>query len=150
MHEFLNAIYLPNPPSRWVLSQTLLDVEAACVQIETMERLQTCQSLTLLIDSWEDLLRRSLYGIVAAGVSEYPIILSLEDMSGQRGSAEKLFQLADRSLQKMEINPRQVLGVTTDDPTVMRAFRRLFEEKYPWVVVSFALILFTTFIKLLF
>ena len=136
LQEFLNAVrpsYVL--PSRWMLSHTLLDAEAARIQAETIQNIQNRQSLTLLIDGWEDLLRRSVYGTVLAGVGEYPIILSLDDISGQRGSAEKLLQLAEHSLQKMEVDPRSVLGLTTDDPSVMRAFRRLFTKKYPWVVV---------------
>ena len=87
-----------------MLSHILLDAEAAHIQAETIQNIQNRQSLTPLIDRWEDLLCQSVYGTVLAGVGEYHIILSLDDISNQRGSVEKLLQLAEHSLQKIEVD----------------------------------------------
>ncbi|KIK75104.1 hypothetical protein PAXRUDRAFT_94925, partial [Paxillus rubicundulus Ve08.2h10] len=82
-HIFLNTIRPSyNPPSRYVLSHNLLDSEAVRVQQEDIERLKNCKKLTLLLDGWEDLLKRSLYGSVAVEVNQHPVVLSLDDMTG--------------------------------------------------------------------
>ena len=139
--DFLNSLHPSySLPSHFTLANTLLDAEMARVDTETIQQLKGCRTLTLLIDGWEDKLRRSLYGTVIAGVGEYPVILGLDDMSGKRGSADKLVELAEQSLQKMEVNHQTLFGLTTDDPSVMRAFRRQFQVKYPWVIVSFYII----------
>ena len=113
-----------------------MDAEAARVETDTIAQLKNRQCLTLLIDGWEDKLCRSLYGTVIAGVGEHPVILGLDDISGIRGSADKLLDLAEWSLWRMEVDMGTVLGLTTDDPSVMRSFRRQFTAKYPKVIVS--------------
>ena len=94
--------------------------------------------LTLLLDGWEDRLRRSLYGSVAVEVGHDPIVLALEDMTGVRGTAENLVTVSQKALKRMEIGSgKNLIAVTTDNPTVMQAFRRKFKEAYPWVLVSY-------------
>ena len=89
--DFLRPSYLA--PSRYVLSHTIMDGEAARVQIEEVDRIKQRKRLMLLIDGWEDKLKRSLYGIVASEVNQYPVVLSLQDLTGHRGSAEKLIEI---------------------------------------------------------
>ncbi|KAG1735804.1 hypothetical protein EDB19DRAFT_1830154 [Suillus lakei] len=60
----------------------LLDSEAARVKLEEVDRPKGRRLLTLLLNGWEDMLRRSLYGSLAAEVKQHPIILALEDMMG--------------------------------------------------------------------
>ncbi|KAG1837559.1 hypothetical protein DFJ58DRAFT_862853 [Suillus subalutaceus] len=90
-HEFINVIRPSyHIPSCYVLSRHLLDSEAVRVQQEEINRLKERKCLTLLLDVWEDLLRRSLYGSLAVEVNHPPVVLALENMTGQRGTAENL------------------------------------------------------------
>jgi hypothetical protein len=66
-----------------------MDAEAARAQVEDMTRLKARKCLTLLFDGWEDKLQRSLYGTVAAEHGEPPSVLSLDELTGSRGTAEQ-------------------------------------------------------------
>jgi hypothetical protein len=124
-------------PSRYVLSHMLLDSEAAHVQIEELEHLKKRKRLTFLFDGWDDRLRRSLYGSVASEVNHFPVVLSLDDMTGSRGSAEKLLDVAQKGLKNMELEDgKRFIACTTDNLTVMQAFRRKFQAIYFWILVS--------------
>lgn len=93
--------------------------------------------LTLLIDGWEDILKRSLYGSVAAQVGQYPSVLSLTDMTAQRASAENVFNAAKDALTVMGLGDgRNFIAATTDNPTVMQSFRRKFKAEFFWVLVT--------------
>lgn len=59
-----------------------MDSEIAHVQMEDIARLKGRKRLTYLLDGWEDKIRRSLYGSMAAEVNQHPVVLSLEDMTG--------------------------------------------------------------------
>jgi hypothetical protein len=113
-----------------------MDAEAARVQIEEIDRLKKGKRLTLLFDGWEDKLRRSLYGTVTAQVGEYPTVLSLDDLTGHRGSANKYLETAKKAMKNMEIEDgRNIIALTTDNPTVMQSFRGKFKSDYHWVLV---------------
>ncbi|KAG2336964.1 hypothetical protein BDR05DRAFT_978652 [Suillus weaverae] len=81
---------------------------------QKIDRLKARRLLTLLLDGWEDKLRQSLYGSLAAEVKQHPIILALEDMTGK---AMKAMEIGDA---------RKIIAVTTDNPT--------FQNKYYWVL----------------
>ncbi|KAJ7214045.1 ribonuclease H-like domain-containing protein [Mycena pura] len=93
------------------------------------------RSGTYIVDGWEDELRRSLYGSAVARVGEPSIIMGLQDLTGHRGSAEKILDASEVALSEMCIeNASCLLAAVTDDPNVMKAFRRLFEQRYPWII----------------
>lgn len=96
------------------------------------------RSGTLLIDGWEDELRRSLYaGTAAARVDEPTIIMGLHDVTGNRGNASKILEAADIAMAEMGIeDARCFLAAVTDNPNVMKAFRKMLETKYCWLIVS--------------
>ncbi|KAJ7602520.1 ribonuclease H-like domain-containing protein [Mycena rosella] len=92
--------------------------------------------VTLLFDGWEDKLRRSLYGTVGTGMDECPSLISLDNMSGYRGSADKYMETIVGGLEKMEMaDAKNVIALTTDNPSVMQSFRRKFQARFPWVLV---------------
>lgn len=129
-----------NVPSRYVLSHTIMDAEAARAQVEEIARLKSRKKLTLLFDGWEDKLRRSLYGTVAAQLGTPPTVLSLDELTGHRGSAVKYLETLKGALKKMDMSEaRNIIALCTDDPTVMRALRRLFGADYYWVLVRFSI-----------
>ncbi|KAI5982193.1 ribonuclease H-like domain-containing protein [Pisolithus albus] len=80
-----------------------MDSELCRVQLEEIIHLKGRKRLTYLIDGWEDRLKRSLYGSIAAEVNQYPVILSLHDMTGHRSSADRLLEVSELALKKMEI-----------------------------------------------
>ncbi|KAJ7218364.1 ribonuclease H-like domain-containing protein, partial [Mycena pura] len=101
------------------------------------------RSGTLLIDGWEDELRRSLYGTAAARVDEPTIVMGLHDVTGNRGNASKvricmsatLLEAADIVMAEMGIeDARCFLAAVTDNPNVMKAFRKMLETKYCWLI----------------
>ena len=118
------------------MSTSILEGEYARILEENIAELSKRKLVTLLIDGWEDLSHRSLYGTVAAGVEQYPIILSLDELTGQRGNAEKILETAVGAITKSEIPLRHILAIVTDNPSVMRSMRKKFIEKYPWALVS--------------
>ncbi|KIJ10916.1 hypothetical protein PAXINDRAFT_16138 [Paxillus involutus ATCC 200175] len=114
-----------------------MDAELCRVQLEEVARVKERKRLTFLLDGWEDLLKRSLYGALAAEINQYPIILKLADMTGRRGSAEKLLEVSEHALKVMDMeDAKNFIATTTDNPTVMQAFRKKFKDKFYWVLVS--------------
>jgi len=100
-----------------------MDSEAARVHLEELDCVKKSKKLTYLIDRWEDLLKRSIYGSVAAEVGKYPTVLSLEDMTGYRATAEGIMVAAEKAMQEMDLlNGKSFIAITTDNPTVMQAF----------------------------
>ncbi|KAJ7447979.1 hypothetical protein FB451DRAFT_1533637 [Mycena latifolia] len=93
------------------------------------------QLLTLLEDGWEDRLKRSIYGVIAAGIDTFPVVMSLDDLTRERGNATKCLDIAVNSLQLMGVpDARNFIGLTTDNPTTMQSFRCLFQHKFFWVL----------------
>ena len=124
--------------SRNVMSTIFLDSEASRVHLDVVNTLQMMKrSGTFIIDGREDDLRRSLYGSAVARVGEPTLVLGLEDLTGHRGSALKILEAADTAMEEMGIEKAScILGLVTDNPSVMKAFRKSFVNKYPWVIVS--------------
>ncbi|KAJ7509410.1 hypothetical protein B0H11DRAFT_1901529 [Mycena galericulata] len=95
LDEFLHDL------RRFALTHNLLDAEAADVFLREADRLKSSKLLTMLEDGWEDQVKRSIYGNVAAGIDAFPIIMSLNDMTGERGNAPKCLDIALEALQLM-------------------------------------------------
>ena len=108
----------------------------ARVHIEEVERLKSGSCFTLITDGWEDKMKRSLYATIVAKVGELPIILSLEDMTGKRGSADNILKVILNGMEKMGLSPRNCLALTTDNPTVMSSVRTKFVLLFTWILVS--------------
>ena len=106
------------------------------MNLEDLERIQAWRQLTLLFDGWEDILRWNLYGTVGAGIRKFPIVLSLDNMTGRWGTAQGYLETIKGAMCKMGIaGGQQVLALTTDNPTVMQAFQRDFQKEFNWVLV---------------
>lgn len=104
--------------------------------LKETERLKEMSLLTLMTDGWEDVVKHSVYGSLLAELGVRPFILGLSDLTGERGTALKILEVVELALKKKGATARQLICVVTDNPQVMRAFRRLFQERYPWVLVS--------------
>ena len=59
-----------------------LPAEEARVFKEDLLRLEGRNNLTYLMDGWEDAQKRSIYRSMAAEVSQFPIVLGLEELTG--------------------------------------------------------------------
>jgi hypothetical protein len=113
-----------------------MDAEAARVQLKDLKYLETRSKLMLLIDEWEDVLRRSLYGFVVAEVKEQPVVLTLEDFTGERATAEGLKIASVKALEEMDLkDAKKLIAVTTDNPTVMVLYRKKMVSKFHWLLV---------------
>lgn len=135
--EFLNALRpMYKAPSRFVLSTSILDAEASRVMLKNMEDLKDRKFLTLLVDGWEDVAGRSLYGTVVAEPGKQPVVLGLTDLTGKRATADAIVDVCNENRQKMGIEPRQIAALCTDNPSTMISARRKWETMYPWVIVS--------------
>ncbi|KAI5995785.1 hypothetical protein F5J12DRAFT_785554 [Pisolithus orientalis] len=107
-------------------ANTRLLHEAVQVQEEDLLRLKPRKKLTLLLDGWEDQLKQSLYGSVAVEVNHHPIVLALEDMT-----------ISQKAMEKLEIDDgKNLIAVTTDNPTVMQAFCQKFQEIHPNTLIG--------------
>ncbi|KAJ7080858.1 hypothetical protein C8R44DRAFT_754211 [Mycena epipterygia] len=115
LSEFLHDLRPSyDAPKRFPLTHTLLDAEASS------------KLLTLLQDGWEDRLKRSIYDVIAAGIDSFPIVMSLDDLTGERGKAPKCLDIAVKSLELMgDLEARNFIALTTDNPTTMQSFHRL-------------------------
>ncbi|KAK7008485.1 DUF659 domain-containing protein [Favolaschia claudopus] len=114
--------------SRYVASRVHLQA------VEDLYKLN--REATLLIDGWEDLLRRSLYGKAAARIGQPSTILGLKDVTGQCGQATTILETAESAMADMGIeNASCFLALVTDNPNVMKSFRKLFEKKYIWILI---------------
>ena len=106
-----------------------MDAEAACVQVEEIAWLHSCNLLTMLFDGWEDKLHHSLYGTITSEVGQYPTVLSLEELTGFCGSADKYLETTINAMTKMDLGDGvRFIAVTTDDPNVMWAFGKNLKE----------------------
>lgn len=123
-------------PSAYTCAQKLLPAEDLRVAAFEMKRLSLMRCITLLVDGWDDTIRRSLYGTLACEREETPVMLGLEDMTGQRGSSEAVLKVVENAMTSMDVNGNQVIAAVSDDPTTMRKYRRLLEAKYPKIIVS--------------
>ncbi|KAJ7763164.1 hypothetical protein DFH07DRAFT_770895 [Mycena maculata] len=136
LDEFLHDLRPSyDSPGQFPLTHTLLDAEAADAFLCEADRLQSSKFLTLLEDGWEDRTKHSIYGTVAAGIDSFPIIMALNDLMGERGNAPECLDIAIESLCLMgDPNAKNFIGLTTHNPTTMQSFRRLFQEKYFWIL----------------
>ena len=91
------------PSSQCDLSYTILDGEAARVQLKEMDRVKNKKLLTYIIDGQEDFIKQSLYGSIVSEGNKYPVLLSLDDITGYQGSANTIFATALKALGCMEL-----------------------------------------------
>jgi hypothetical protein len=140
VHE-LRPLYLL--ATRWKLSHSLLDSEAAHVKLEDTNRLKKFLCGTLLVDGWEDKLKHSLYGYVLARVKEYPVVLSLESFMRKCVTAERIFQGEIDAFSSMAISnddiKKLLIAITTDNPTTMVAAQGKYVNRFPWILIWISL-----------
>ncbi|RDB15798.1 hypothetical protein Hypma_003642 [Hypsizygus marmoreus] len=125
--EFIRPTY--KPPTRYVLTERYLPAEESRVVSEDIKRLEGRKYMTYLIDGWEDVTRRSVYGSLLAEVDEYPVVLGLSELTGMRATADNIVELSNKALRLKQVHPGSIIAVCTDNPTTMQAFRRRWTAK---------------------
>lgn len=124
-----------DPATRYVMTERYLLAEEARAFNEDIKQLEGRSNLTYLMDGWEDIQRRSIYGTMLAEVGKFPIVLGLEELTGIRATADNLLSLSDRALAKKEVDISNVIASCTDNPTTMQAFRCKWALLHPWIIV---------------
>ena len=87
------------------------------------------------MDGWEDAQRRSIYGSMVAEVSQFPVVLGLEELTGVWGTADTLIEVTNHALLKKSIKPTSIIAVCTDNPTTMQAFRKRWITQHTWILM---------------
>jgi hypothetical protein len=73
-------------------------------------------------------------------MGQYPTVLSLDELTGQRGVADNYMEVARRAIKNMGVeNGRNFITLITDNPTVMQVFHTKFGTTFHWVLVSLVL-----------
>ncbi|KAF8162669.1 ribonuclease H-like domain-containing protein [Crassisporium funariophilum] len=101
---------------------------------QDIKDLQGRNNLTYLMDGWEDIQQRSVYGSMLAEVLEFPVVLGLEELTRVRATAENLHQLSNRAVAKKNVKTTSIIAVCTDNPTTMQAFCRMWTQEHPWII----------------
>lgn len=89
---------------------------------EDVKHLEGRKNLTYLTDGWEDVQHWSVYGLMLAEVSRFPVVLGLEELNGRHAIADNIMELSNCTLVKKSIDPKSIIAVCTDNPTTMQAF----------------------------
>ena len=64
-----------------------------------------------------------------------PVVLGRSDLTGHRGTAEKLLEVLEHAMKKSGLDWSQIIALITDNPTVMKALRRLAMGSHPHIIV---------------
>ena len=105
------------------------------MRLINMDEMKERTGMTLLCDGWEDAAGRSIYATVLAEVGQPPIVIGLTDMSGERATAKKIVEVVTMNLEKMGVDPKKISAFCTDNPSVMVAVRRQWEQAHPMSIV---------------
>ncbi|KAF5328020.1 hypothetical protein D9758_018021 [Tetrapyrgos nigripes] len=119
----------------YVLTHTVMDGEYAQVHLAECDWLKEHKMHTILHDGWEDKAGHALGGTVAANNKAPPVVLRLEDMTADRASADRHCQSIKLGIQKMELNVKTIIAITTDNPTVMQSAWNKLETEYHWILM---------------
>ena len=107
--------------------ERLLPAEEARTFAEDVQQLEGRNNLTYLMVGWDDSQRCSIYSCMIAEVSEFPMVLGLEELTGIQGTADNLVDVANKA----------IVAVCTDNPAMMLAFRRKWTNQHSWILVCF-------------
>src|SRR5258708_440381 len=83
-------------------------------------------------------------------VSQFPVVLGPEELTGVRTTVDQLVEVANHALVKKNVKPTSIIAVCTDNPTTMQAFQRKWTTGQSWILVSFKLFKILSKLKILF
>lgn len=123
-----------SPPSRFILGKELLASEHAEVTAQEMQYLEAHKMFTFILDGWDDLHRQSQYVALAQKCQEPGVLLHMEEMTGKHVDGKELCNFADQSLANMNMIPKQLIAVCTNNPCIMQKFCRLWANQFKWII----------------
>jgi len=102
--------------------EQLLPAEEAYTFAEDVQQLEGQNNLTYLMDGWDDSQQCSIYSCMITKVSEFDRVIGLEELTGFWGTADNLVDVTNKAIAKKSIDPKAIIAVFTDNPTMMLAF----------------------------
>ena len=153
-HFFLKWIHCLRPSytpaTCYVLTGHYLLAEEAQVFQEGLKCLDGRHNLTYLMDGWEDTQKHSIYGCMLAEVSQFPVVLGLEELTRVHATADQLIEVANHALVKKNVKPTSIIAMCTNNPTTMQAFQRKWTTGKSWILMSFKLFKILSKLKIIF
>jgi hypothetical protein len=117
-------------PSRYQLSNKLLDNEYKSVQEKVKEKIQSSEALTLLSDGWTDINGTALINILFT--TPEPVFYTSIDTKLERHTGEYICSILSQAID--EIGQDKVRAVITDNAANMKLAWRLLKDKYPTLI----------------
>jgi hypothetical protein len=115
-------------PSRSVMSGSLL-VELFALKLSAMlDKIPQEKSITIMLDGWTDSSGRGVYAYVAAAANETYLLDVIQLV--ERPTSDNIMVQLEEVLRSSLIPMHEVIGITTDSPSVMEKLRRDFTAKY--------------------
>ncbi|GES75999.1 ribonuclease H-like domain-containing protein [Rhizophagus clarus] len=102
-----------DPPSRQVLSGTLLESETSRVNIRIMNELSADNNFTIAMDGWTDPHGNSLWAFMLMTGSRKEYLLSLEDLSNIRHTGEHLSNVIEEVINK--VGAKKFVAIVSDN-----------------------------------
>ncbi|GET04043.1 ribonuclease H-like domain-containing protein [Rhizophagus clarus] len=111
-----------DPPSRQVLSGTLLESETSRVNIRIMNELSADNNFTIAMDGWTDPHGNSLWAFMLMTGSRKEYLLSLEDLSNIRHTGEHLSNVIEEVINK--VGAKKFVAIVSDNGSNVAAALR--------------------------
>ena len=118
------------PPTRYMLSNGLLDTTESEVNHSISEAIERAPNISLQLDGWSDVNRSCLINV--ALYAGRPIFFQSVEPGAQRHDANFIASTIVQCINSQP-NPKMVRSVVTDQPSVMTAAWKQVSIKLPWV-----------------
>lgn len=118
-------------PSRYRLSNSLLDKEYDRVQEMVIQKITEAESLALLSDGWTAIQGNPLINIMFA--TPEPIFLKAVNTKSSRHTGEYIAEILKTEIER--VGPSKVIAVVTDNARNMKLAWQLLQEKYPHLII---------------
>ena len=132
--DFLRSLSTTySPPSKFKLINSVMNEEyAECreeLQTIVENEINTSNFLTLMLDGWSDIKRRSIYGILLCNPRISPIVIDCKNSSSKESTGVNLSKLVVSSCEKWVRNFEGVDAVVTDNASNMSLMKSLLQEE---------------------
>jgi hypothetical protein len=117
-------------PSRYQLSNKLLDNEYKSVQEKVKQKIQSSETLTLLSDGWTDINGTALINILFT--TPEPVFYTSIDSKLERHTGEYICSILSQAID--EVDQDKITAVITDNAANMKLAWRLLKDKYPTLI----------------
>jgi hypothetical protein len=139
-------------PCRRRISGPVLDAENDRVFIEGIKKLKEGHSITLVLDSWKSIQKKSLFGVLLVSADTY-LLYDLKDISESQHTGAYVHQITKALLQELHEKHRiSINAIVTDGGSEMAKMRRLMNASNPsiatvWCISHLLNLLFGDLLK---